>query len=237
MDDESPDVPDDAVDLSNDETRERQQKRVRDELTDDDIQTPEIREAVESARELQDEADEADEGTTVELSEPPADDETAREMLERIEEDNESAGVTDDVADEQVEEMMDDVGLGDLEVREDIDPEHFDYEGQDFEDFSAYGQQANVVYNGAVFLLEQPDDPTQQKLMNDMQSSSFAGAMSPEEAAQQTSMGEMMDKMIEHTVARPSNIDELVAEWSPFERMGLGLQCMEFLGLDALGNM
>ena len=130
------------------------------------------------------------------------------------------SALMDGVDDEDIEEAMD----MDLNVVEDVDPEHFNYEQQDFSTFGGYGTDVTIEYNDCYFYLVMPGDRKQEELINSM------GGASGD-------LTEMMNSMITHTVDRPHDIEEITADWTPFERMGLGMQCMEFLGFDSLGNM
>lgn len=217
------------VDLVDDETKEKREKFETDEeRTRDDIEHPELKKAVQDAEEAAAEQDEKDEQRVkVDEGESPIeaienegrDSETTTETA-----DADDGGVMDGVADDDIEEAMD----MELNVRDDVDPEHFNYEDQDFSVFGGYGQQVTVEYNDTLFLLEQPDDRKQEELINNMGGGIDDGGMQ---------LTEMMESMITASVARPHDIDEITSDWTPFERMGLGLQCMEFLGIDSLGNM
>lgn len=274
MDDESgnDEIRTETLDLSDEEMAEMREKRKAGDLSVDDIQDEEIREAVKKSRgddidELREQAAEAE--SVVELQDDPVDEEDdfvtdygqkMEEIAEKATEAEENAagmdhpttdvsedddpdtdadGLLDDLDDDEIEGMF--TESTQLNVRDDIDPEHFDYENQEFEQFGAYGQQVTVEFKGALFLFEQPNDRAQQRLLNDMQTSTFAGEdptqMTREQAMQQMSMSDMMESMIEHTIVRPENIADLAQDWSSFDRFGLGLLCMEFLGLDALGNI
>lgn len=142
----------------------------------------------------------------------------------KSEDDGDEGGLMDGVSDDDIEDAMD----MELNVRDDIDPEHFDYEDQDFSVFGGYGQAVTIEFNETLFHLVQPSGREQEALINDMGGGLDDDGMD---------LTEMMQALIDATVARPDDIDEITSEWTPFERMGLGMQCMEFLGLDALGNI
>lgn len=220
------------VDLVDDETKEKREKFTPDEgeeRTTDDIENPELREAVEAAEQAANDSDEEDEpgNQRVQVSEG----EDPMDAIEQAGTDDtddtdasEGSGVMEGVDDDDVADAMD----MELNVREDIDPEHFNYEEQDFSVFGGYGQSVTIEYNETLFHLVQPGDREQEELINNMGGGLEGDGME---------MAEMMGAMIDATVARPQNIAEITEGWTPFERMGLGLQCMEFLGIDALGNM
>lgn len=234
------------VDLS-DPDREEARRRIRDgDLEVDDIKDDELRAFVQDAA-ADDDGDEEvlhgesddikyedDDSRRVKLGEDDdvPDDERYESGDINVEEDvdvkgdtsvSEKGGVNvmDGVEDEDVSAAMDEVALN---VRDDIDPEHFDYDEQDFSSFGSYDEVVAIEYNDAVFRLEMPGDRVQQRLINEMQQ-------------QGTSQTEMMEAVIRHTVTGPSDIESVVEEWTPFERLGLGVQCIQFLGLDSLGNM
>lgn len=214
------------VDLVDEETKEKREEFTPDEgeeRTKDDIQDPELKKAVEAAEEAAAENDAAEkpESQRVQVSE-------GEDPMDVIEEagtdETDDNGVMDGVDEDDVADAMD----MELNVREDIDPEHFNYEEQDFSVFGGYGTEVTIEYNETLFHLVQPGDRAQEELINNMGGGIEGGGME---------MTEMMGAMIDATVDRPTNIDEITEGWTPFERMGLGLQCMEFLGIDALGNM
>lgn len=253
-----------SIDVSNEEVERERQKREEGKLTVDDIDDPELREHVKKAREEHgvtgeepqpaedhnppgEEAYE-DGGQQVRVSEgeDPLDamaqkaevdteQETAAEptaepateaqpdAADEEEEEEEGGSILDGVDDDDVEDAMD----VDLNVREDIDPEHFNYEDQDFSVFGGYGQAVTIEYNEVYFRLVQPGDRRQEELINNM-----GGGLDDDGMA----LTDMMQALIDATVARPEDIESITSDWTPFERMGLGMQCMEFLGLDALGN-
>lgn len=220
MDDKSGrEAPDDAVDVDLDEDTDGDEPT---ELRD------KLKEEIGSGG-VPGAATDADDATEVD-ADPDEWADGDEEVSQRVQLSNDESApddgsVMDDVDDEEVEDAMGEI---DLEIRDDIDPEHFDYEDQDFDQFGAYGQQANIEYNGAVFLFEQPKDRVQQQLVNEMQEI---------DRDEDAGSSEMMDLMIEHTITRPREIESVVADWSPFERLGLGLYCLEFNGLGALGNI
>lgn len=217
------------VDLVDEETAERREEHSYEpdgERDLEDVEHPELRQAIKEAEEIADEEDEED-VQRVQVSEG----EDPFEAIENEgkEEDNvtssdNSTGVMDGVDNDELEDAMD----MELNVRDDIDPEHFDYDDQDFSVFGGYGEEANVEYNGVIFHFVQPSNRKQEELINNMGGGAAGGGMQ---------MSQMMESMIDATVDKPDNIGDLTEDWTPFERMGLGLQCMEFLGVDALGNM
>ena len=252
-----------AVDLSTeDEAAERREKRQSGELSVDDIQNDELREKVIEARKkhgvdeetqqkprdtgrptepdpesseevdrvqldkgedpLEQVAAQADKKLGIEETDEPSADEQAVEKARQLEEDTED--VMEGVTDDDVEEAMD----LELNVIDDIDPEHFDYDDQDFSVFGGYGTDVTIEYNSVYFHLAQPGDREQEKLINEMGGGADGKGMQ---------LTEMMSAMINTTIDKPADIEDITADWTPFERMGLGMQCMEFLGLDALGNM
>lgn len=244
---EREEAPEFDIDLSNEEDRERREERKekieKEEYTADDIQDPQIRKAVKEAQEgnidedakekIDEWREQAEEGAQrVKLSE---EEEEATETSDSGP-DADSSGVLADVDDADAEAAMGDV---ELNIRDDIDPEHFDYEDQDFSHFGSYGKRVNIEYNNVVFLLEEPGERAQQRMMNQMQMMWAGVDRSQLEAGEmpEVSLSDMMEIMIEAAVSRPEDIESIVCDWSPFERLGLGLQCMEFLGIEAMGNL
>lgn len=160
----------------------------------------------------------------------PTDEDTAaaaagQHMADAVDEATDEAddGLLGDVDDTDVEDAMDDM---ELDVRDDIDPAHYDFEEQSFDDFSSYGEDAVISYNGALFHFVSPSDDDQTALINEMQTAQMGGG----------SQVAVMETLIDHVVERPDDIESRMTDWSPFERLGLGLQCLEFLGLNSLGN-
>lgn len=218
------------IDLVDDETAERREEHAYDpdgERDLEDVEHPELRQAIKEAEEAAEEQESDGDAQRVQVSEgedPFEAIENEGKEEETSSSSDDSTGVMDGVDNDELEDAMD----MELNVREDIDPEHFDYEDQDFSVFGGYGEEANVEYNGVIFHFVQPSNRKQEELINNMGGGAAGGGMQ---------MSQMMESMIEATVDKPDDINGITEGWTPFERMGLGLQCMEFLGVDALGNM
>jgi hypothetical protein len=210
----------------------------------DDIKDPKIREAVKQAQQKEqlkkakEEAEklDADPDTPVRVdNEAMTEDEPEPEPVSNSEpetpsndfDDERYSNTTeDDTAadpftgdDDDVAEAMAD--WSELTTADEIDPDTFDFEDQDFEKMEGYGDDAVIEFNGLYYHLVKPDDNQAQALFAKMQGT--------------TDQGQMFDLIIEEVVAQP-DMSAKLPTWDFWNRAALSGRCMQFLGLSDMGE-